>query len=605
MTAEKPANYTEDIHLEDYTAQYAHPLITAEDMVFDRGRPLESLAGEWHYAVDVYDSCLRQKWYLEQERDALGFTLPRDYSFDEWPTMVLPANWNTVEREFLLYEGSMVFTRRFSYRSQGEAHVLLRIGAANYVCRVFLNGRYIGMHRGGSTPAYFELTEALQPENRLLITVDDTRREEQVPTVQTDWFNYGGLYREISLIRLPETYLRRFQLSLLPDGSYRRLRLKAALNLPLDTEACLEIPELGICASFPVRNGLCEATLAADPQLWSPEHPKLYDVSLSVPGDRVTDRVGFREIRVCGRELLLNGKPLFLRGISCHEDSLTTGKALTDAERRQILLLAKELGCNFMRLSHYPHHENMSRLADELGLLLWEEIPVYWAIQFGRDDTYADASNQLTELITRDFNRASVILWSVGNENADTEARLNFMSRLALLAHHLDDTRLVSAACLVNSAENRIADRLIPYLDVIGLNEYYGWYVPDFSKLPQFFANSRPDKPVIVTEFGADALPGHHGTVTDKGTEECQAQVYRDQLAVLPTIPFVKGMTPWILYDFRCPRRTSALQKYYNRKGLCAPDRQYRKQAFFILQDFYRKMALMRQDTTGEGTEPI
>ena len=164
------------------------------------------------------------------------------------------------------------------------------------------------------------------------------------------------------------------------------------------------------------------------------------------------------------------------------------------------------------------------------------------------------------------------------------------MGRLAKCAHEEGGNRLVSAACLVNGEKNIIADRLAEYLDVIGINEYCGWYTPDFEKLPQLMANSRPQKPVIITEFGADALGGHHGTITDKGTEECQAYVYERQIAELRKIDYIKGMTPWILYDFRCPRRTSCIQNYYNRKGLCSPDKSYKKMAFAILQKFYLEL---------------
>jgi beta-glucuronidase len=240
-----------------------------------------------------------------------------------------------------------------------------------------------------------------------------------------------------------------------------------------------------------------------------------------------------------------------------------------------------------MRIAHYPHHENMAKLADELGMLLWEEIPVYWAILFNRDKTYADAENQLRELIMRDWNRASVIVWSVGNENADSDERLSFMSRLAECARKEDGTRLISAACLVDGAKNQIADRLTEYLDIIGINEYDGWYSPDFEKLPQLFLNSNPEKPVIITEFGADALQGLHGTTGDKGTEEYQAYVYERQIETIREISYIKGMTPWILHDFRCPRRTAAIQKYYNRKGLLSEDKSYKKSAFSVLKAFY------------------
>lgn len=587
MNTEKPKIYMSDIHLEDYTQQYEEKQANADTMVFDGGRRRESLNGEWQYAVDQYDTCLRQKWFLERYYDENGNTVPLDYSFDEWPIMQLPACWNTVSREYLIYDGSMVFTRRFSYEKDGEESVILKIGAVNYLCRVFLNGEYVGMHRGGSTPAYWDITPYLKRDNRIILAADSTRRAEQVPTENTDWFNYGGIYREIELIRVPKIHIKGFRIALAPDDTYETIQVKVTLSEAVSATALVEIEELQIREEIAVVDGVGTAAIHAKPKLWSPEDPKLYDTVVSCLGDEVSDKVGFRQIRVKDGEIVLNGKPLFLRGISCHEESVEHGKALTDRERIENILLAKELGCNFMRIAHYPHHENMAKLADQFGILLWEEIPVYWAIRFEREATYADAQNQLLELINRDFNRASVIIWSVGNENADTDERLRFMSGLAKCAHEADATRLVSAACLVDSEKNMIADRLIDFLDVIGINEYCGWYTPDFGKLPELLENSSPQKPVIITEFGADALPGHHGTVTDKGTEECQAYVYERQIQTLRQISYIKGMTPWILYDFRCPRRTSYIQKYYNRKGLCSADKKYRKPAFEVLRNFY------------------
>lgn len=597
--AEKTKIYMSDIHLEDYTQQYEGKYANAGTMIFDGGRKTELLNGEWQYAVDQYDTCLRQKWYEEKYYDENGYTLPLDYSFDEWPVMQLPACWNMVEKEFLLYDSSMVFTRKFSMHKAADEDVVLKIGAANYLCRIFINGEYIGMHRGGSTPGYWNITKALKENNRIIIVVDSTRRKYQVPAENTDWFNYGGLYRDIELIRLPKTYIQDFRIALIPDGTYSRIRAKIKLSETIAASAMLSIAELGIQKQIQIKDGIGDEIIEARPELWSPETPRLYEAEVSCLDDRVSDRVGFREIKVEKGEILLNGKAVFLRGVSCHEESVEHGKALTDEERLENLRIAKELGCNFMRLAHYPHSERMAKLADEMGMLLWEEIPVYWAIRFEREKTYEDAENQLLELITRDWNRASVIIWSVGNENADTDERLKFMSRLAERAHEEDETRLVSAACLVDGEKNMIADRLTEYLDIIGINEYCGWYTPDFEKLPQLMANSNPDKPVIITEFGADALAGHHGTITDKGTEECQAYVYEKQIAALRQISYIKGMTPWILYDFRCPRRTSLMQKYYNRKGLCSADKKYKKMAFDILQGFYKEL-----EETKNGVQP-
>lgn len=620
MAKEKSKKYLSDIHLENYTDQYEVSRATSHTMIFDGGRKKESLNGEWHYAVDQYDTCLRQRWFREVYFDGDGNSLPIDYSFDQWPLMKLPCSWNVFAPEYSIYDGSMVFTRKFSYKPSGTGEggiarerVFLKIGAVNYIGRVFLNGNYIGMHRGGSTPFYFEITDFLKAENRILIAADSTRRPEQVPTENTDWFNYGGIYRDIELIRVPAVFIKQFRISLVPgqftdvgescsrtDKTSKNYKgvIKIKLSEKSDSKVVVKIEELGVSLEVDVKagEGQLEFELGTGLALWTPEMPKLYEVeAVLLDGgqnilDKVSDEVGFRDIQVRGREILLNGEPVFLRGISCHEESVQNGKALTDEERIQNLQLAKELGCNFMRVAHYPHHENMAKLADRMGMLLWEEIPVYWAIQFERQKTYKDAENQLAELINRDWNRASVIIWSVGNENADTDERLAFMSRLAEFAHKEDETRLVSAACLVDGERNIIADRLADYLDVIGINEYCGWYTPDFSKLPELMENSNPSKPVIITEFGADALPEHHGTVSDKGTEECQADVYEKQIATLRRIDYVKGMTPWILYDFRCPRRTSVLQKYYNRKGLLSADKNYRKMAFRILQKFYQEL---------------
>lgn len=604
-----------------YLEQY-NKMLTADDMVFMGGHKTISLNGDWNYAVDQYDTCLRQKWFEEHYVNQAGLTFPVDYSFDTWPVMQLPCSSNLFAEQLFLYEAPLVFTRRFVTPEDAD-HVILRIGAANYATRIFVNGKLAGFHRGGSTPMFADITDLLNTEedcensqdanvlrrglhrneNRILIVTDATRRAEQVPALETDWFNYAGIYRDIDLLVLPKLYIKTFETYLVPDGTYSNIKVRAELSEKADafgTFTCAQTAQNdALTVEVNIKNGVAEAVIPFKPMLWSPEHPNLYDVRFvcekenteggRVSVDCVTDRVGYREIRVKGHDILLNGESIFLRGVCMHEDSRYTGKALTTEERRQGILDAREMGCNFMRVAHYPHSEEMSRLADEMGMMLWEEIPVYWGIAFGDPDTYEDAENQLRELILRDMNRASVIIWSVGNENQDMDDRLKFMSSLSKRAHAMDETRLVSAACLVDGYRNQINDRLAAYLDVIGINEYYGWYDPDFSRLPQLFENSKPDKPVIITEFGADAMPGHHGAPDEKGTLECQEEVFKRQAAVLPGIPYIRGTSPWILYDFRCPRRTSSIQLYYNRKGLIADDRVTRKPAFYVMQKLYRE----------------
>lgn len=573
-----------------YEREHSANKATADTLVYDRFRSRESLNGEWHYAIDQYDVFLRQHWYKEIYEDGDGRSLPVDYSFDEWPVMQLPCCWNNALPELKWYEGSMAFTRLYDYVPENSNEkVFLRIGAASYTCRVFVNRQFVGWHEGGSTPFNFDITEYLTPgeSNRIILYCNNDRRPERVPAMETDWYNYGGIYRDIEIIRVPAVYIRRFKIALKTDHCYNKIIARVELSDMINTSAELRIHELNIWEKINIVRGVGETEIIAHPELWSPEAPRLYDVSLTCNEDAVSDRVGFRELLVRGRNIMLNGNEIFLKGVSCHEDSPFNGKALTDEEITGNLRLAKELGCNYMRAAHYPHSEKLARYADRMGMLLWEEIPVYWAIDFSNAATMEDAGNQLSELIDRDYNRASVIVWSVGNENQDSDERFRFMGGLADLAHELDTTRPVSAACLISWNTLSIADRLAEKLDIIGLNEYFGWYDPNFALIEKLFENSNPAKPVIITEFGADAKAGFHGDKSVKGTEECQAYIYEQQLEVLGRISYVKGMTPWILHDFNCPRRTSYIQNYYNTKGLVSADRQNIKPAFYVLQRFY------------------
>jgi len=357
----------------------------------------------------------------------------------------------------------------------------------------------------------------------------------------------------------------------------------------VDGEAVLTVAGLLEGVRIPVTGGSGMKEFPALPELWEPGLPRLYKASVSCLGDRVEDVAGFRDIRAEGDRILLNGKDIFLKGISVHEESLAGGRTLTEEEVRENLMLVKELGGNFLRLAHYPHHPRTARMADEMGILLWEEIPVYWAIDFENPDTLDDAKNQLTELIVRDRNRASVIIWSVGNENEDTPRRYAFMESLVRTARALDPTRLVSAACLVNWEENSVNDSLSAVLDVVGINEYFGWYMPGIEKIPALFEGARGlNKPFIISETGAGALAGRHGEENEFFTEEKQRKVYEDQIEKIRAISNIRGMTPWILYDFRTPLRTNSFQRGYNRKGLLSEDKKKRKQAFFTLKEFYR-----------------
>ena len=357
----------------------------------------------------------------------------------------------------------------------------------------------------------------------------------------------------------------------------------------------LQIGEAGINQSIQTDGaGFAQFEFAAKLELWSPEKPKLYDVTIAAETDQVHDQIGFRSIEVRGSEILLNGQPVFLRGVCIHEDApLCGGRAFSHEDARTLLGWAKELGCNFVRLAHYPHNEAMIREADRLGIMVWSEIPVYWTILWENPDTLANAQNQLGEMIARDRNRSSIIIWSMANETPVGEARQQFLRKLIEQARKLDGTRLISAAMerhYVNDQTQMIDDPLGEYVDVFGCNEYVGWYDGLPEKADNLEWKTTYKKPLIMSEFGGEAPYGHHGPITRRWTEEFQENVYQHQVRMLKRIPFLRGTCPWILMDFRSPRRPlPGIQDFYNRKGLIS-DQGEKKKAYYVMKQFYQEL---------------
>ena len=568
-----------------------------------RARPGVILSGPWQTIVDPYGSGFFD--YRHRPRADGGFGANKkpgstrdliEYNFDTADRLKVPGDWNTQRPELMLYEGNLWYKRDFDYTLRSGRRLYLWFGAANRHAMVFLNGVKLGEHEGGFTPFQFEITKLVREKgNFIVVNVDDTRKPEAVPAMMTDWWNYGGLTREVRLVDVPETFVEDYSVQL-EKGSQNRISGWVRLNgSNLQQPVTLRIPEAGIATTVtPDKTGLAAIAVTARLDLWSPENPKLYDIAIDTPSDRATDRIGFRTIEASGRNLLLNGKPLHLRGVSIHgEAPYRSGRVFSQGEARTLLTWAKELNCNFVRLAHYPHDETTVRLADEMGLLVWSEIPVYWTIAWENADTLDNAEQQLTEMITRDKNRAAVVLWSVGNEAPESAPRLKFLGALADLAHKLDSTRLVTAALEtshITPTTIAINDPLSRYLDVVSCNEYIGWYDGPPEKIDTIEWRIEFDKPFVISEFGADGQAGRHG---DKGTiwtEEYQADVYQRQINMFKRIPFLSGTIAWVLVDFRSPRRPLAgIQDFFNRKGLYS-DRGERKAAFDILRDYYQSL---------------
>jgi beta-glucuronidase len=558
-----------------------------------------SLDGDWHAIVDPYATGLRD---FHGHTRADGFEQNRqpgnpgdlvEYSFAKSPTLRVPGDWNTQRESLFYYEGLIWYEKNFSYHLKAGKRVFLHVGAANYRSYLWINGQQLCEHEGGFTSFDCEATQALHDgDNFVVVAVDDTRLADGVPTTNTDWWNYGGLTREVSLVEVPQQFIDEFDLHL-KKGTRDEIEGWAhVVDAPPGTEVRFGLQDGGQATGKTDERGKAPLHLAqANLRLWAPESPVLYHVTLSAGDDHLEDEIGFRTVETRGTQILLNGQPIFLKGVSIHAEApMSGGRAYTEQDAETLLGWAHELGANYVRLAHYPHSERMTRLADRMGILVWSEIPVYWAVHFDDPAVLKKAESQLSEMIRRDRDKASIILWSVANETPINPARTSFLTTLANDARAADSSRLITAALLVRTEGNTkiVDDPLGNALDVIGTNEYVGWYEHKPEDADHTVWDIHYQKPLIMSEFGGGAKAGLHGDAAQRWTEEYQANLYEHQLVMLRQISQLRGMSPWILMDFRSPRRLlPEIQDNYNRKGLISEDGQ-KKKAFFVLQKAYQ-----------------
>ncbi len=614
-----------------------------------------SLNGDWNVIVDPMGVGLPGNVFGAYHENRRAQT-PHDlveFDFEASETLRVPGDWNSQREALFFYQGGVWYHRKFTLPEGNNVRHHLHFGGANFSARVFLNGQIVGEHKGGYVPFSFDVTEAVTPgENVVIVHVDNRLDVDTVPTTRTDWWPYGGLARDVHLVTTPEQFIRNAKIELVDrDTKTIRATLQTE-NMAPGTEAQVSFPNLDVSHTAALNaEGEASFEFTADVDLWSPESPSLYYVDFIAGDDRLTDRVGFRTIETSGTQIVLNGEPVKMRGISTHEEPIgEPGVAYSKEHAVRILEEAKALNANFVRLAHYPYARHMAKAADELGLLLWAEIPVYWNINWTNEETLAIARDQMARLVTRDWNRASIVIWSVANETPLSDDRMKFLGTLIDDTRARDGSRLVSAALLGGGRKQfenivlhlavrglakggldakdkavfeaivaqagaaapkpsdkvsiTIDDPLGELVDIVSYNEYYGWYYSVFfarqtgvgenvyrplmlDLMKDMTITAPQDKPIFISEFGAGARSGRRSDDKAVWSEDYQAAVYESQIAMLRQSPQVQGMTPWILKDFRAMLRTlPGVQDYYNRKGLIDPDGK-RKLAFEVLKNFY------------------
>jgi beta-glucuronidase len=559
------------------------------------GRKTISLDGNWQAIIDPAGSGdWRKIW---EEKKPVKKTDFVEYAFTDASILRVPGDFNTQLPELTYEEGTVWYKKAFTYSGNPDKRLFLHFGAVNYLADVYLNGKKLGSHEGGFTPFQFEITSNVQAgENSIVVKVNNQRLINGLPGLGFDWFNYGGITRSVQLIETSNSFIEDYFIQLNKHSSSEVLGWIKINGSRSSQNIRIQIPELKVNYSTRSnQDGLAAVIFHSDFKLWSPQNPKIYKVIIQSETDTLTDEIGFRNIEVTGTKILLNGKPIFLKGVNIHEESpFKAARAYSVKDADTLLHWAKELGCNLVRLAHYPHNENMVKEAEKMGLMVWDEIPVYQNIAFAEAAVREKMDLMMKEMIRRDRNRCAVIIWSLSNETSPSiPNRNNALTELADHCRLLDSSRLITSVINSQRYENQtmqVWDSLYRQFDFMAINEYLGWYVP-WQGIP---ANTQwkmaYQKPVIVSEFGGEAKYGNKTGPPDEANswrEEYQEQIYKDQINMFGKMPNLAGVIAWILIDYRSPVRMQPVyQNGYNRKGLLSENGE-KKMAWWILNKYY------------------
>jgi len=554
-------------------------------------RQVISLDGFWDFLPDPDEKGRAQGW---------------SKGFETGQPLAVPGSWNEQLEDIRDYLGTAWYQTRFEIPEGFAANrqVWIRFGSVNYLAEVWLNGELLGEHEGGHLPFQFEVAKRLRPENLLTVRVDgqlapdrvppgrvksdpkDTFSNQQFPDSTFDFFPFAGIHRSVLLYSTPQESLTDLTVRTTISGQEGRVsvRVSGTAGGPAAVRLTLSGHGSPIHGEAPFAGGSADVELRVpDAALWEPGHPNLYRLTAELlkggqAADRYSLNVGIRTIEVRGESLLLNGKPVYLTGFGRHEDFPVAGRGIVPPVITKDYALMRWMGANSFRTSHYPYSEQMMDMADRLGILVIDEIPAVglFFAEPGLEKRSTLCHQYLRELVARDKNHPAVIMWSVANEPHSTRPPAKpFFRGMYDLAKSLDNTR---PATLVNLAG--VAEEAWEFVDVVCINRYYGWY-SEPGRLPEGVAKlsaeldklqSAYHKPVIITEFGADAVAGHHAQPPEMFSEEYQAELIARYHDLFRSKPFVVGEHVWNLCDFKTGQGTHRVGAL-NLKGVFTRDR--------------------------------
>jgi len=549
-------------------------------------REVHRLDGLWDFAADRAGEGRRRGW---------ARTFPAATE-----RMAVPGCWDA-KPEYFHYHGAGYYRRHITLPRR--SHALITFEGVSGRATVFFDGRKVGEHSGTFTPFETLVRNCPAGEHELVVRVDNDHSGLAVlPQYPCDWFHYGGIVRPVELALLGDVWIRGLRIAATFRGAMVQPRVEleiANLSRRARREMCtIELD--GRPAAFPIElpagaTVRVERPLAAARlERWSPASPRLYTVRVTCGGDDLIDRTGFREVRARSGKIFLNGEPIKILGVCRHHETPDCGFAVPPALVLRDFEIIRDLGANAVRC-HYPIDALAMDLCDEMGLLFWEECPFYarWPEVVGHRRYLALAERTLEEMIRRDWNRPSVVIWSVLNESSTaTLPGARAAARLVRKVRTLDDTRLVGYA-----SNTALRDRGFRFLDVIGVNSYPGWYESrDFPDWPAMMTGLRrklrreglAGTPVLVTETGAAGLYGDRALETRKWSEDYQAENLRRSLEYLLSEDAVAGVFIWQLCDIRTANAYWTNRPgTFNNKGLL--DRFRRpKQAYGLVRELYR-----------------